>query len=97
MCTVSNIMDGWRDTYPSRYPTIPWSPVHPIPGISAVSRAEFEALRKEVLELKELLTAAKKFDDATGQPECENEAKLQLLRDVAKAVGVDINDIFQEK
>jgi hypothetical protein len=36
-----------------------------------VDRTEFESLKQEVEELKKLLKAAKAYDEATGQPNCE--------------------------
>jgi hypothetical protein len=91
MCTVSNIGDiygrKWNDYQP---------PLNPYIGfpVSEVTKAEFEALRKEVLALKELLKAAKKFDEATGQPDCEMEGKVAIIRKVAEAVGVNLDDVF---
>lgn len=55
---------------------------------------EFEALRREVQELKELLKAAKKFDQATGQPDCEMDEKIAFIKQVAEFVGVDLQDVL---
>lgn len=90
MCTVSMIGDGWRDQFPQRWPTI-------TPGVTTepeVTRAEFEALKKEMQELKDLLKVAKKFDEATGQPNCEVDEKVRLIKEIAKLVGVDMKDVF---
>lgn len=102
MCTVSMIGDGWRDQFPERWPNI-----YPhIPKIDdAVSAAAFEEykrkneaeiakLRKEIEELKELLLATKKFDEKTGQPNCEADDKVALIKKIAEMVGVDMNDVF---
>lgn len=62
MCVVSIIGDGWGQDFPKRWPDVPSQPIYPIPEIS---RAEFDLLKKEVEELKKLLLAAKKFDEAT--------------------------------
>lgn len=59
-----------------------------------ISREEFDALRCEVEELKALLLAAKAFDEATGQPDCEMDEKVELIKRVAEAVGVDLEDLF---
>ncbi len=61
---------------------------------SGIEKAELDALRKEVLELKELLMAAKKFDAATGQPDCEMDAKVKLIKELAKLFGIDLGDVF---
>jgi len=106
MCTVSNIGDGYKDNFAPRWPGI----VHPntwpaqpgIPGqpvvidTSGVSKEEFEALKKEVEELKQLLKAAKKFDEETGQPDCHMDDKVDFIKKLAEYVGVDLEDIFKK-
>jgi len=92
---VSNVGDAFAKKWPGIEPIQP--NVYPnreqvIEFVQGVSRAEFEALKKEVEELRELLKAAKKFDDATGQPDCENDEKLAALRAVAEALGVDLGE-----
>ena len=94
MCMVSNIGDDYADKFPDKWPHFN-PPPYIIP--SDVSRAEVEALRKEVQELKLLLLAAKKFDEATGQPDCEMEEKVKLIKAIAKLVGVDLGDVFGAK
>jgi len=112
MCTVSNIGDGYKDNFAPRWPNVPVWPVQPtgvpypaqpsIPGqplvinTPAVSKEEFEALKKEVEELKQLLKAAKKFDDETGQPDCHMDDKVDFIKKLAEYVGVDLEDIFKK-
>lgn len=100
MCVVSYVGDYWRDTFPQRHPTI--APMWiggttniPVTIGPNVTREEFEALRRDVLELKELLKAAKKFDEATGQPDCETDSKVALIKKLAELVGVDMGEIFK--
>lgn len=95
MCMVSNIGDGMRDEWKKRpwYPQIqPISPPLPPP---VIDRAEFDRLKKEVEELHKLLKAAQEFDAATGQPECEVDEKVAILRKVAKIVGVSLDDVLK--
>jgi hypothetical protein len=66
-------------------------------GGFSVSRAEFEQLRKEMLELKELLKSAKVYDELTNQPNCEKEENVKVLRRIANALDVNLDDIFEEK
>jgi hypothetical protein len=40
---------------------------------------------------EELLKAAKKYDDETGQNDCENDDKKKYLQDLADKLGVKIN------
>lgn len=112
MCTVSNIGDNYRDNFAPRWPNVPVWPHQPvgvpypaqpsIPGqplvinTPAVSKEEFEALKKEVEELKQLLKAAKKFDDETGQPDCHMDDKVDFIKKLAEYVGVDLEDIFKK-
>lgn len=91
MCVVSNIGDTYRDMFPNRWPQVPNQPVYPIPEIS---RAEFDALKREVEALKQLLKEAKAFDEATGQPECQMDQKVAFIRQIADALGVDMADVF---
>ena len=98
---VSNIGDGWAEKFPEKWPQFPPWPKDingPLPELipDVVSKKDFEALKKEVEELKILLRAAKKFDEATGQPDCEMEAKVKLIKDIAKLVGVDLGDVFND-
>jgi hypothetical protein len=69
---------------PGVVPAIPmpttWPPVAPYVGPT----------REQVQELIELLKAAKRIDEATGQPDCELDAKKQLLRQMAKHLGLDV-------
>lgn len=98
MCMVSNIGDDWAGKFPQKFPQFdppPMSAPFIIP--SQVSRAEFDALKKEMEELKKLLLAAKKFDQATGQPDCEMEQKVKLIKAIAEMVGVDLTDVFRPK
>ena len=93
MCMVSNVGDGWANKFPDQWPQFKPPYVHPYIQVG-VSQADFDALRKEVEELKKLLEAAKKFDQATGQPDCQMEAKVKLIKDIAKLVGVDLAGVL---
>ena len=101
MCVVSMIGDHYRDhwTDPQRdgwhIPYVP--PTQPIVLPSPVSKEEFDALRKEVLEMKKLLKRAKDYDEKNNEPDCEIDEKMELLRKVAKLVGVDLDDVIKPK
>ena len=93
MCAVSAVGDYWSANLPQQ----PYYPViQPIftNGTPEISRAEFDALKKDIEALKELLAAAKKFDAATGQPDCETDEKVELIRKLAKLVGVSFDGIL---
>lgn len=84
-----------------RSPGVP-APALPSPGIgiwppAAISRQEFDALKKEVEDMKALLIRAKKYDDETGQHDCEMDEKVALLKKVAELVGVSLEEVFGQK
>ncbi len=105
MCVVSNIGDGfadrWRDRFPNTTPYYP--PINPYPTTNIpwtppqVTKQEFDELKKEVEALKELLVAAKKYDEVSGQPDCHMDEKVELLRKVGEWIGVNFDEIFNNK
>lgn len=111
MCVVSNVGDYWKNTNPNeRHPWVSIPAVMPIaqpmpnvslPNVTRIveyaTKDDIEKLRKEMTELRELLTAAKKFDEAQGEPDCEMDEKVALIKMFAKAVGVDMSQIFPDK
>jgi hypothetical protein len=98
MCVYSMIHDNARRTIPNDYPWV-YPLVNPdtFPDTKTVtkkvedyaSKEDVEALRKELKALRELLEAAKKYDEDTGQPDCGVEEKVKWLRDLAKLLGLD--------
>lgn len=97
MCSVSMIGDHYRDMWEPK----PWYPGPAVPMPTRMStvfypppeitRAEFDDLKRQVSEMVELLKRAKKYDADSGQPDCEMDEKMDLLRKVAKLVGVDLD------
>lgn len=106
MCVVSMVSDHYRDKFVD--PMNPWGiqPFQPMtPGVpmgpgyfsldlNPPSRAEFDSLKKTVDEMKELLLKAKKYDEDNGEPDCEMDSKVEILRRVAQLVGVSLEDVF---
>ena len=77
---------------------IPNNPgVYKDPYSNPVLREEFEKLKSDMEELKELLRAARKYDEATGQKNCEMEEKIAFIKKMAEYVGVDMTDVFATK
>lgn len=96
MCVVSAVGDNWTHRFPTVYPSIPVGPwVTPSQIQNNVTRDEFNRLKHDVEELKKLLEAAKRYDEATGQPDCHMDEKVELIKKIAEAVGVDISTVFK--
>ncbi len=91
MCTVSMIGDHFNNKW--QHPTYQQI----FTNIPDVSRAEFEALKKEVEEMKVLLKRAKEYDEKNNEPNCEIEEKMALLRKFADVVGIDLDDVLNRK
>ena len=88
MCVVSMIGDHYRDKWTQPQYPASWS--YP----PQVTQQQFEELKKEVLEMKELLKRALKYDEDNNQPNCEIEQKMDFLRQVAKSVDIDLDDVL---
>ena len=96
MCVVSMIGDFYNDK---------WTPLEPIIYLpsstnftftTGVSQEEFDKLKKEVQDMKELLKRAKIYDEHNNEPNCEMEDKMNFLRMVAKYVGIDLDDVLKK-
>lgn len=103
MCAVSMVGDHYRDKWNQQPWAQPAMPYQPMGGIGAaigaqpmqyVPRYEFDKLKAEVEEMKALLIRAKAYDEANNEPHCEIEEKMALLRNVAKMVGVNLDDVI---
>lgn len=98
-----NHPDWQRILQPATLPGVP-SDVFRTPGslpnqtksLVPVDKTEFEALRKEVLEMKELLKKAVEYDKRNNEPHCELEEKVALLKKVAEVFGVDLSEVFKQ-
>ena len=84
MCAVSAVIDNYKNNLGGYQ-----IPFH---NLDSVSRIEFEKLKRELEELKNLLRAAKIYDDKTGQPDCEMAEKVEFLKKMADFLGVDLKD-----
>jgi hypothetical protein len=80
--------DHYRDrwTEPKYYPIIQ-EPQY-------ATREEIEALREEVLQMRQLLERALEYDRKNNEPECQLEEKIAMLKKVAEIVGVDLTDLI---
>lgn len=105
MCAISMVMETqtgiWRDRYPGlgipvpqTLPPFPTDPFMTFPP--PITRQEFDALKREMEDLKKHLIAAKKYDEQSGQKDCEMADKVVLIKRIALLVGVDIADLQLE-
>lgn len=98
MCVVSFVGDHFQDKWKPLEPYVnPQSTSTSYTFTTAVSKEEFDALKKEVLDMKELLRKAKIYDEVNNEPNCEIEEKMEFLRQVAKLVGIDLDDVIGKK
>lgn len=95
MCVVSMVGDFYQDKFEpfKRYIVDPNPAFTNFPPIT---RIEFNALKKEVETMKELLKRAKLYDEENGEPNCEMEDKIKFIKEIAKFVGVDLADILKQ-
>jgi hypothetical protein len=89
MCVVSMIGDHFTDKWSSPSYSQTFS------ALTFVSQPEFDALKKEVEEMKQLLIKAKIYDEKNHEPNCEMEDKIAKLREIAKLVGVDLDEVLK--
>jgi hypothetical protein len=91
--------DKWKQPNIQPNPIFPSKPPVSIQDLlqfpsPTISREEFESLKREVLEMKELLKRAVDYDKRNNEPHCEMEEKVALLKKVAEYVGVTLEDVF---
>lgn len=99
MCAVSNIGDYYNQIIPHQHPWIQQQGIgqQTFTITHTPTQAEFDALKKEVETMKQLLIKAKMYDEQTGQKDCEMEEKVALLKKVAELVGIDLKEVFGDK
>ena len=95
MCAVSVIGDHYIDKWGLGKPNTSEPLIWPnFIERDTPTKQEFEDLEKEVLDMKQLIKKAKKYDKESGQPDCEIEDKMDFFRKVAKLVGVDLDEVL---
>lgn len=96
MCVISFIGDHyaerWQPYVTPPNTTTPFVFTQPQP----ISRDEFDLLKREVENVKELLIKAKRYDEDHDEADCSMDEKVDVLRKVAEMVGVDLSEVFGE-
>ncbi len=105
MCIISMIGDNWRDNSLPNWP-LPVQQYATSSDIAVVQKAfdeykrkndaEVKRLKEEMEALKKLLLAAKEYDEATGQPDCELDEKVAVIKKVAELLNVDMSEVFKQ-
>jgi hypothetical protein len=92
MCVVSMVGDYFNEKWKSPYYEEIFTGKNPIDP----SSQEFEALKKEVEEMKQLLKRAKEYDEKNNEPDCEIDEKMKKLKEMAAIVGIDLDDVLKK-
>ena len=86
MCVYSAISDWGRSTFTPVTQPPTW--VYPPPPDNAAPAKPTVTLTKADWDaFKRLLDAAKKFDDVTGQPDCESAEKTAWMKEVEERLA----------
>lgn len=88
MCVYSMIVDSKTDDWFRRY----WPEHNPLPPYQFPPPKEGPSLptQDELDEFKRLLERAREYDRENNQPDCPEEEKRKLLKEMAKQLGVEI-------
>lgn len=87
--------DKWKDRWTEPYTNGTVQIITTYKEPEYATREEIEELKKEVLEMKELLKKAIKYDRDNNEPDCQLEEKMATLKKVAGLVGVDLEEVFK--
>lgn len=95
MCVVSMVFDHYRDKFPPVWPSQPYQPwvnppINPPNGTPPVNpiiinpnlQQEIDELRQLINDFHEAIDAAKRVDELTDQPDCEDPDKARLTERV---------------
>lgn len=106
MCVVSMVVDHYGNNWMQPAPSWPTAPT----TYQFAQKYELDALRielekyklsydelkREVENMKELLIKAKLYDERNDEPDCAKDEKIEVVKAVAKALGVDLpEDLFK--
>jgi hypothetical protein len=85
VCMTSAVFDQWQPAFPPADRWVyPWTPQPRNPFIPSPKRYTPDDLRELLDAFHKALEAAEKYDEITGQPDCEDAEKAKLLDRVAE-------------
>lgn len=84
MCVVSMVVDNWNDHFTQQSPAIQ----------ELNHELRIVQLERELELLKNQIKSAKAYDKKTGQPDCEDEEKVEKLKAIAKLLDLDISEVL---
>ena len=92
--------EPWDPDLPKQ-PYSPPSTPKPLPPLPFVppphpSDEEIKELRKELELLKSLLRRAKIYDSENGEPDCEADEKVEVIRKLSELADYDMGDAIDE-
>lgn len=92
MCVMSMVMQSKTDDWFQRYWPQPFVWPVPIPAIPFPLPMPLAPLptQEELDFLRRLMKDAKEYDTKNGEPDCELGDKKEMLRKMAKALGVKV-------
>lgn len=85
MCTVSMIMDHYREQWQPRL-----DQVIPYQGTTTIM-LQPAITPEEIAEFRKLLERAREYDRKNNEPDCELDEKKQALLAIAAKLGVEIS------
>ncbi len=92
MCVMSMILDQYNQDWQKWFlppPPLPYVPAQPLV-------TPFNPLVPSPHDMdlfKKMYDAAREYDKANGEPDCELDAKKQQIKDLAAKLGVDVSFI----
>ena len=97
MCAVSAIADDWRKIHmPNIWPVV--DPFANPPKIQSwATKEELESIKKDLEALKLKLIEGKAQDEAEGNPDCEMDEKIAILKQLGKLFNVDLEKVFKNE
>lgn len=82
MCTVSMVMDHFRERFDRSWPTVHPGWLEPVQKLD-VPPSMVEEMRQLLKDFREAVEKAKRVDELTRQPDCVDAEKAQLIERVA--------------